>query len=94
MPRKVSMTEQDKEWLRQNHAHFSYSTLAKRFGCHTDTLKRILVREGLQDFTGAKYALPANSHTLMWNRPCMACGDDKPRPKGLYFCDSCRDKLE
>ena len=37
--------------------HYTYRAMANYVGCCTDTLKRILVREDMADFEGAKYAL-------------------------------------
>lgn len=92
MGRKISISEEDMAWLRKNHEHLSYGTMAKRLGCCKDTLKRILVREGLQEFDGAKYTPVPKVNT--WNRPCMRCGCTKSRPKNLYYCDPCRANLE
>ena len=55
MPRVVPVSDEDKTWLRKNHKDYTYSDMAQRIGCCVDTLKRILVREGLQEFDGAKY---------------------------------------
>jgi hypothetical protein len=52
MPRIVSVSDADLDWLRSNHDAHSYSDMAQRIGCCVDTLKRILVREGLQEFNG------------------------------------------
>lgn len=90
MPRPVVITDEDRQWLRQHHHHHSYSVLAQRLGCCTDTLKRILAREGLQEFDSAKYAVCPTRHTKTWSRPCMGCGSTKPRPKNHYFCKPCR----
>ena len=55
MPTKVRIGETDLLWLYQNHDKTTYHEQAERIGCCVDTLKRILVREGLQEFDGAKY---------------------------------------
>jgi len=94
MPKVVTITDEDMEWLRENHDRVSYSSAAKRLGVCADTLKRILVREGLQDFSGAKYVSARRNDTQMWERPCMRCGDTEPRPKWIYFCQSCKNSLE
>lgn len=75
---------------------YSYRAMAKEFDCCTDTLKRILVREGLAEFDGAKYAISPlhKSHAEMWRRPCMRCKDDTPRPKWQYFCDACKSRQD
>ena len=36
---------------------YTYRAMAKRFDICTDTLKRILMREGMAEFDGAKYAI-------------------------------------
>ena len=75
---------------------YSYRAMAKEFGCCTDTLKRILVREGLAEFDGAKYAISPlhKSEAQMWERPCMRCKDATPRPKWQYICDKCTSRLD
>lgn len=69
---------------------YSYRAMSKAFGVCTDTLKRMLVREGLAEFDGAKYAVSPKPDWEMWERPCMRCKDDKPRPKWQYICDRCK----
>lgn len=75
---------------------YSYRAMAKDFGCCTDTLKRMLVREGLAEFDGAKYAVsPASkAEVAMWSRACLRCKDDKPRPKWQYICDRCKGNVD
>ena len=90
MPRSIHVADEDLSWLRENHQVESYAVQAERIGCCIDTLKRILVREGLQDFDGAKYQVKRNHCQDRWSRPCMACGDSKARPKNHYFCRRCR----
>ena len=50
-----------------------------------DTLKRILVREGLRDFEGAKYVVARKVTVAMWERPCMDCKSTELRPKKLVL---------
>lgn len=90
MPRKVVVTEAHKKWLRQNHLSKSYPDMASHVGCCVDTLKRILVREGLQDFEGAKYQVRRTFRVERWTRPCITCGKPEERPKGWYMCRRCR----
>jgi len=66
----------------------SYATMAAKVGCCTDTLKRILHRNGIVEFEGAKYA--NKPVPVMWTRPCTRCSDTKPREKWLYFCATCK----
>lgn len=93
MPKRISMTEETRAWLHDNHTSTSYSDMAAVVGCCVDTLKRILVREGLQEFDGAKYVLRRDFEEEQWTRPCMSCGDKTPRPKNHYFCPKCRCKM-
>ncbi|WP_138465371.1 hypothetical protein [Poseidonocella sp. HB161398] len=94
MPRKIAISPEDTRWLTAVHATASYADMARRLKCHPDTLRRILVRLGLQEFEGAKYALTPKTHVKMWTRACLGCGDRKPRPRNLYFCDCCRERLD
>ncbi len=93
MPRSVSVSDTDLRWLRKNHFNKSYSELAQRMGCCVDTLKRILVREGLQEFEGAKYQVRRDFEGKTWNRPCMSCRAPEERPKNWFFCRSCRKTM-
>ena len=93
MPRKVLIREADLEWLYATHRMLSYTDLAAGIGCCTDTLKRILVREGLQEFDGAKYQVRRGHDVPQWNRPCIDCGSPERRPRNWFFCRSCRDRL-
>ncbi len=73
-----------------------YTEMAQHLGFCVDTVKRILHREGLVEFEGAKYviALSSEKHTKTWNRPCMRCKCTKPRPKWQYFCNKCKEHNE
>jgi hypothetical protein len=66
--------------------------MAAHIGCCIDTLKRILVKMGLEDFPGAKYQVALRLKPTQWNRPCMDCGDQKPRPRAWYYCPACRSR--
>ena len=72
--------------------NYTYRAMAKSMGCCTDTLKRILVREDMADFEGAKYALSPShrTQTKMWKRPCIRCKSEVERPKWQYICDKCK----
>jgi|AACY02.1.fsa_nt_gi IS30 family transposase len=94
-PRVLSQME--RAFLRQaveNGEH--YTSMATSLGVCVDTLKRILQREGLAEFEGAKYAvsMTRSNKKNVWVRPCMKCKDDRPRPKWQYFCDKCRATLD
>lgn len=93
MPRVVRVSDTDMDWLRDNHDAHSYSDMAQRIGCCVDTLKRILVREGLQEFDGAKYQVCRDFEEAQWTRPCMSCGCKKTRPKNWFFCRPCRKQM-
>jgi len=70
-----------------------YTEMSRHLGVCVDTVKRILQREGLKDFDGAKYvvARTSDNYINMWTRSCMKCGDDKPRPKWQYICNKCKE---
>jgi len=94
-PRQLSTEERD--YLEQALDYdYSYAEMAAHIGVCTDTLKRILQREGLAEFDGAKYAIsPSHSNMVeMWSRPCMKCGDTEPRRKWQYICCRCTDLQE
>ena len=55
MPKVTQVSDEQMEWLRSNHERYSFVALAERIGCHVDTLKRILAREGLREFDGAAH---------------------------------------
>jgi hypothetical protein len=88
------LTQDEREYLRlaveQSH---SYVSMALHMSVCVDTLKRILQREGLAEFEGAKYvvSLSRTNKPETWRRPCMSCKDDKPRPKWQYLCAKCRN---
>ena len=90
MPRRVTISRVQMDWLHSHHARTTYAQMARKLGVNVDTLKRILQREGLREFEGAKYQLSRENTTAMWDRPCMACGDTKSRPRHWYYCVDCR----
>jgi len=91
MPKKIRISDADMSWLRNNHNNHTYPELAKRIGVCTDTLKRILVREGLQDFAGAKYQSSRSKKSVNhWRRPCLRCKNTNPRPRMQFLCDPCK----
>ena len=67
--------------------------MASHIGCCVDTLKRILVRQGLQEFDGAKYQLRREHSLPTWSRPCINCGDTEVRHKNYYYCKTCRIEM-
>ncbi len=56
----------------------------------TDTLKRILVREGIADFPGAKYVISPAREAKTWTRPCLRCRAVSTRPRFQFLCDPCK----
>lgn len=94
MPKMVRVTDANLTWLKENHDTETYIDMAKRLDCCVDTLKRILVREDLQDFDGAKYQVRTKiDPSKMWKRPCMTCGEEEERPRFWYFCNKCRKTM-
>lgn len=88
--RRFPVTEEQLDWLEQAiENEISYTAMASYLGCCVDTLKRVLVRNGLTSFKGAKYAIRPDDDLPQWNRPCMKCGCEKARPKNQYLCDQC-----
>jgi len=90
MPRYVVVSAENIEWLKANHSRSTYTAMASKLGCHVDTLKRILAREGLQEFEAAKYTA-ALKHPK-WTRPCILCSKPETRPRNWFMCSSCRKK--
>lgn len=90
MANKIKISSQQKRWLQDQKGKISYAEMARRFGVCSDTLKRILVREGIAEFEGAKYV--PRREVKLWTRPCINCKDTTPRPKNLYLCEECRLK--
>lgn len=81
------------EWLRhQNNIGMSYKDMASHVGVCTDTLKRILHRNRIVLFDGAKYQDNRDVDLKLWSRPCSSCGDTTPRPKWKFFCRPCAEK--
>lgn len=87
MSRKIKLSDEEVEWLRSNHADISHRALADRYSCCVDTVKRLLMKLGLQYFSGAKYQ--TRPSLPVWRRPCMSCGSTDQRPKNQYRCDEC-----
>jgi hypothetical protein len=92
MPKKIPLPPEKLAWLEENHDTASYETMAEHIGCCVDTLKRILVRRGLQEFDAAKYAVSRVHDRQTWRRPCIRCGSTQERDRGYYMCLLCRAK--
>ena len=58
MPKVVTVTDDNMNWLREHHDTVTLTEAAERIGVCVDTLKRILVREGLRDFEGLNMLSP------------------------------------
>ena len=86
--RAAPLSPQTLDWLRSNKDK-PISLISKHLGVCEDTAKRVLARNGLRTFDGAKYAIPPQSK--LWTRPCIRCRSTIPRPKNLFFCNPCRD---
>ena len=94
---RMKLTKEQVSRLRYMYnKDYSYRAMSKAFGVCTDTVKRMLVREGLAEFDGAKYAISPMHKTqaAMWKRPCLKCGDATPRPKWQYVCDRCKTNAD
>lgn len=89
---RATLTQGERDLLEYMLDHdYSYRAMARRFGCCSDTIKRILVREGLAEFNGAKYAITANqSEVDNWERPCIKCKSTASRPRWQYVCNKCK----
>lgn len=90
MAKPVKVSEKQINWLKKNHESMSLNDVASQLGVCVDTLKRILVREGIRDFEGAKYVVARKEVVNMWDRACMDCGTKEQRPKNWYYCKACR----
>lgn len=90
MGRKLSLSQEDINWLTDNHQTFSLRSLASKYDCCVDTIKRILMRYDLQYFEGAKYQFKIQEKT--WSRACISCGCKKSRPKFQYKCGRCTSR--
>jgi len=87
MTSPTTPTPEQMAWLRAAITrNASFREMASHMKVCVDTVKRILHRNRLMDFDGAKYALAIPTKT--WNRPCLRCGCKKTRPKNQYYCDN------
>lgn len=92
MGRRTTITATQLAWLKENKDLLTDKTLAKEIGCCVDTLRRILMREGLAHYEAAKYVVAESRRQEMWERPCMGCKTTKPRPKWRFFCNLCNKR--
>lgn len=89
MPTPIKLSEDQLDWIADNHGLLAYAEMARTVGVCVDTLKRIMVREGIAGFEGAKFTPPPPAPE-MWDRPCIRCKTKERRPKGFYLCSPCR----
>lgn len=89
MPKTINVSDEQRDWLAQNYGRITIVEIAQTLGCHVDTAKRILAREGLADFPGAKY-VPKPPPPTMWTRPCINCKSTERRPRLHFMCSRCR----
>jgi len=89
---RAALTRGERDLLEYMLDHdYTYRAMARRFDCCSDTIKRILIREGLAEFNGAKYAITANQSEIdNWERPCLKCKSTNPRPRWQYVCNKCK----
>lgn len=92
MGHSTRLTADQEEYLKQNHLTTTYAEMSRHIGVHHDTLKRILVRMGLQEFNGAKYH--ATIVLKKWKRPCIRCKCTKERPANQYICVECKQIVD
>lgn len=93
MPKPTKLSDEQLDWLADQIGKIPYTQMARHIGIDVVTLKRILMREGLAEFEGAKYT-PAPTPPQMWTRPCISCGCTKPRERHLYLCHPCRKRAD
>ncbi|OEC41944.1 hypothetical protein A9G06_19865 [Aeromonas sp. DNP9] len=91
MPKKTKLTTEQLDWLRSLPPE-SLPVQAERVGVCVDTLKRILVREGIREFDGAKFVAPLKVN--YWTRPCLFCKKCVKRPKWQFICDRCARSMK
>jgi hypothetical protein len=110
MPKRIQISQRHEDLMRRLFASVEYSVpgqarrkkgtikpiitalQADGLDLCEDTIRRYAVKLGLIEPVGAKY-IP-RTKIDKWTRPCMRCGNDEPRPKGLYLCDSCRERAK
>ena len=92
MAKRLRLNAVEIMWLKDNHLNFTHVELADRYGVCVDTVRRLLMRMGLQYFPGAKYQ--HRQRPAKWTRPCSVCGSKRPRPLNQYRCTSCHEREE
>ena len=93
MANRKELSQVEHDYLVEAVANdHSYASMAERIDVCVDTLKRILHRNGIVEFEGAKFQ--TRTGYKMWDRPCMKCGTQELRPKNQYICDKCSESPE
>jgi hypothetical protein len=91
MPRKIPVTQETVAWLANAvDSQMPLDRMAAHVGCCLDTLKRILMRHELMEFSGAKY-IPSRRHrAAFWERRCLTCRTIKKLPRNKFMCLECK----
>ena len=76
MGKPVKITDADLKYLANAlQENKPYTEMARHLNICVDTVKRILQREGLAEFEGAKYVIALSSDCLLYTSP-------SPRDRG------------
>jgi hypothetical protein len=92
MGRRIELTRAQLKWLTDNADYLTEQDLADHVGCCIDTLRRILMREGIRFYDNAKYVVAESRRQKRWARPCLICKTKEPRPKWQYVCNRCKKR--
>jgi len=92
MGRRIRLSATQLNWLANNKDRLTDQDMADEIGCCVDTLRRILMREGLAHYGAAKYVVAESRRQEKWARPCLICKTTKPRPKWQYVCNRCKKR--
>lgn len=85
MAKPFILSEEQWAYLKAHRYSMTLKDIAAHLGCSTETVRRRL------DALDTQFKPPEE---MVWTRPCMSCGDDRERPKGHYFCDRCRSRID
>jgi TorA maturation chaperone TorD len=92
MGKRIEITKKQRAWLKRNKTNLTDQELADHIGCCIDTLRRILMREGLAHYDAAKYVVAESRRQRKWCRPCLVCGTKEERPLWQYVCARCKKR--
>lgn len=87
MPRRRPTQAQIDIIVARFTSHRGITAIAREVGLHPDTVRRILARQGVCTFEGAKYEPTIRTKT--WHRPCLVCRSTAERPKWQFLCSRC-----